>query len=387
MFLIEGLEGKSKGKSIIYTGDVRIERWWIENLKRETGLMRYFPHGNMGDILDCIYLDTSFASEKDVYRDFPSKRDGIMEVMRKVKEVDVLSEGTAIFYFNTWTFGYEEVWIALAAWLDTKIHVDGYRWKLYKSLGEGEGRDISEDAPISGFKEGNRWHDGCITRETGKGVRIHSCEKGMGCDILKSGQLIFDIKICEYNANIFTTENVIQITPIVTRYKGVEYSEIEIGGGHGDLNQVHELELLDLATLGALEDLCQSRLKDRPDVMKRVTKWLEASVDRAGQNIRLDTEAFYNTLGDDAGIDALENISIERLIEAIDQMTREKKVKDDKPSKYIVSSFISVDLTIYSLTKNDRHFPFLVIRPCPNKECSSNFSDQGQCIQTLMSLV
>jgi len=55
--------------------------------------------------LDNIYLDTTFASGVALDMEFPTKADGIAELLRKV---DKYSEQTT-FYLDSWTFGYEEV--------------------------------------------------------------------------------------------------------------------------------------------------------------------------------------------------------------------------------------------------------------------------------------
>ena len=67
--------------------------------------------------LDRIYLDTSFASESNIYAKFPSKAEGIRELTEKVQKYPA---GT-VFYVRTWTFGYEEVWLALARALDAQV--------------------------------------------------------------------------------------------------------------------------------------------------------------------------------------------------------------------------------------------------------------------------
>jgi hypothetical protein len=67
--------------------------------------------------LEKLYLDTTFASKKNPVREFPSKAQGLAELLRKV---EAYSSDT-VFYFRAWTFGYEDVWIALAAALNTKV--------------------------------------------------------------------------------------------------------------------------------------------------------------------------------------------------------------------------------------------------------------------------
>lgn len=72
----------------------------------------------MGDRrLDKIYLDTTFAEKSDPYRAFPSKAEGLKELL---SEVGKYPEDT-VFHFNSWTLGYEDVWIALAALLGSQV--------------------------------------------------------------------------------------------------------------------------------------------------------------------------------------------------------------------------------------------------------------------------
>lgn len=69
--------------------------------------------------LDKLYLDTTFAraGNANPFREFPTKAEGLAELLQKI---EAYSDDT-IFYFRSWTFGYEEVWLALAAALNTKV--------------------------------------------------------------------------------------------------------------------------------------------------------------------------------------------------------------------------------------------------------------------------
>jgi hypothetical protein len=67
--------------------------------------------------LDKLYLDTTFARAANMFREFPSKAVGLSELLRKV---EAYPEDT-VFYFRAWTFGYEDVWMALSAALNTKV--------------------------------------------------------------------------------------------------------------------------------------------------------------------------------------------------------------------------------------------------------------------------
>ena len=109
MFLIE-----DESRAILYTGDIRSERWWVNTLTRNPVVV---PYTSGLRCLDRVYLDTTFAANQSLYRDFPSKAEGLKELLAKVK---AYPSGT-IFHLNAWTFGYEEVWIALAAALNSQV--------------------------------------------------------------------------------------------------------------------------------------------------------------------------------------------------------------------------------------------------------------------------
>lgn len=178
MFLIEG-----DGKAVLYTGDVRSELWWVNNLTRQPSLLPYVASANSLKKLDCIYLDTTFVvtGREDPYAKFPSKADGLQELLQKVSQYP----DDTLFYLDAWTFGYEDVWTALSAFLGSPIHVCDYRYGLYRALSNGVEPKAPEAAKLMGFSFGNRWQDGCLT--TKKACRIHSCEQGTGCDIWSKG--------------------------------------------------------------------------------------------------------------------------------------------------------------------------------------------------------
>lgn len=90
------------------------EGWWVNSLIRHPILIPY-TLGNKQ--LDKLYLDTTFASASNIYREFPSKAEGQAELLRKI---DMYPDDT-VFYFRAWTFGYEEVWMALSAALNAKV--------------------------------------------------------------------------------------------------------------------------------------------------------------------------------------------------------------------------------------------------------------------------
>ncbi|KAI9660024.1 MAG: hypothetical protein M1821_001376 [Bathelium mastoideum] len=250
MFLIEG-----DGKSILYTGDIRAEAWWVEAISRHASMI---PYTNQLATLDRIYLDTTFAAKEQRFARFPSKRDGIVELLAKVKNYP---EDT-IFHFDPWTFGYEDVWIALSAALGTKIHVDRYRYELYMSL---EPADGSRDAaPLRGFRVGHEHHDGCLTPDAS--CHIHSCERGTRCRTLENQR------------------NIVHIVPIVSRSSdGTEINEKGAGGGMGDLKQEHGLEV-DPASVERFMTICKKKTQD-PSTLVKVHQLLQSTMpDSAGDS-------------------------------------------------------------------------------------------------------
>lgn len=268
MFLIEG-----GGKAVLYTGDIRAEEWWVNSLIQNPVLLPY----TLGkQKLDCMYLDTTFATKREPYRQFPSKAQGIQELLSKVSDY---SDDT-IFYFHSWTFGYENVWIALAAFMGSRIHLDDYRANIYGSLStldklqlreagldvsvcnktlQESGLEIREAPALCGFKNGNHIQPGCLTSQ--EDVRIHSCERGMGCSVLDRD----------------TSAKIVHIIPIVTRANGEEIAELGTGGGKGDLDQKEELESGGMGDVKKLMELCAASINDE-QLLAKVTTLLQQSL-------------------------------------------------------------------------------------------------------------
>jgi len=178
-FLIEG-----NGKAILYTGDVRSEDWWVRSLCRHPSIIPYVPStGTMRapvKLLHCIYLDTTFAVKDDMYKYFPTKAEGLSEMLHAVARYP---KGT-LFYFDSWTFGYEDVWLALSARLGNSIHLDDYRYKLYLALAQGPEPRAPEAARMIGYHCGNHFMPGSLTPHQSQ---VHSCEQGTGCEIWQQG--------------------------------------------------------------------------------------------------------------------------------------------------------------------------------------------------------
>lgn len=235
------------GKAVLYTGDIRSEPWFVSSITRNPAIIEYSSGIRT---LDTIYLDTSFTDNVP----FQTKADGIQELLHKVIEYP----SDTVFHFQAWTYGYEEVWIALAKALqsrvsihwnprarrrrltESQIHVDDYKLRIYQSLQTRQLSDdrgptihLSPEAPaLVGFLCGNQPHPGYLTSDTN--VRLHSCEKGNMCAVAQG-------------------QSVVRIQPIVAHLPtGGDIAEAGVGGGGDDLEREAELDLL---SNGELQEL------------------------------------------------------------------------------------------------------------------------------------
>lgn len=258
MFLIE-----DPRDAILYTGDIRAEVWWVNSLVRNPIILPY----TIGiKRLNKIYLDTTFAIDDERYRRFQSKAAGIKELLDKVARYPPHT----VFHFHAWTFGYEDVWIALSSALHTQIHVDDYKRRLYGSLvPEYPSQYQQHEGPaLVGFTIGNHFQRGCLTKDNS--VRLHSCEHGTGCPSSSSSGTVY-------------------ITPVTNSGgNGEVLSEKGAGGGGGDLLQTHGyVELSDQTLTSMLIDLCEERIED-PTTRSRLRDIITQALGNEDQVISLD---------------------------------------------------------------------------------------------------
>ncbi|KAI1499947.1 beta-lactamase-like protein [Biscogniauxia marginata] len=238
------------GRAVLYTGDIRCEPLFVSNIARNPSIIEYLSRLK---IIDRIYLDTSMLENVNVQ----TKEDGLAELLRKVAKYP----SDTIFHFHAWTFGYEDIWIALSKVLKSKIHVDKYKFDIYKSLTTkptdqrfASQTHLAKEAPyLAGFTCGNSQHAGCLTLE--ENVRIHSCEKGMGCSVTENKPIVW-------------------IKPIVAHLKnGQDMVEVGIGGGGGDLTEKVSLAAEDIIELlpliAASETVPEDRRKDMLLILKK----------------------------------------------------------------------------------------------------------------------
>lgn len=236
MFLIQG-----DAKAIVYTGDIRAEPWWVNSIVQNPVL---FPFTCGLKRLDCIYLDTTFATHEEPYREFPSQAEGLKELLERVNQCSP----DTVFYFRAWTLGYENVWIALSTYLQSRVHVNRYQLRIFQD------EDGDENSALTGFTVGNSRHPGCLTLDST--ARIHSCEPGLSC-----------------HSEIKKNKNVVWISPIISRLDdGTEIRELGAGGGWRDLYPTAQVKLEDTATLEQLLNLSAS-LADEEATQSKFDDW------------------------------------------------------------------------------------------------------------------
>ncbi|RKK17651.1 hypothetical protein BFJ66_g2568 [Fusarium oxysporum f. sp. cepae] len=259
MFLVEG-----DNKAILYTGDIRSEPWFVNAISRNPNLIEYTSGIKT---LDKIYLDTSFTENVP----FQTKAQGIAELLRKVSQYP----SDTIFHLQAWTYGYEDVWLALSKALKSKIHVDDYKLRIYGSLKSNTpdsrfdtDTHLTPESPaLTGHMCGNMPHPGCLTSDVN--VRLHSCEKGNLCEVAQR-------------------PTTISIQPIVAHLPtGEDLAEVGVGGGGDDLQREAELEFLDQASLATLFNTFLSSSIASTDMSDILEGTLEKIVS-TGRNIPLD---------------------------------------------------------------------------------------------------
>lgn len=305
MFLIEG-----DGRAVLYTGDIRAEPWWVNSIVRHPTLI---PYTSGQKSLDCLYLDTTFASHRDIYREFPTKAEGLAELLKKLSKCSADS----MFYFRAWTLGYEDVWIAMSSFLNSRVHVDRYQLQLFQAVNQ-DGLASEPGLALAGFRVGNSDQPGCLT--TDAEVKIHSCEPGMPC-----------------HAGISKNKQVVWITPIISRTSdGTEIAEVGAGGGKGDSYQCRELDISNDTMFEALK-LLVSTLTDNQDAATRLEKLMQTV--RSHQDHRI--------IFDSLGTDAESELSLKDFVKIV--------VADDKTT---LTPATATEPKALQQTSNTIHFPY-----------------------------
>ncbi|KAG6909517.1 hypothetical protein DXG01_017074 [Tephrocybe rancida] len=182
MFLIEGSEG-----AILHTGDFRAEPWFLESITRNPFLRPYLAH--RGDstntkTLKAIYLDTASVLSTLSVPTKNSATSGLIELMGRFPD-------TTYFYLNTWTWGYEDVLKAVSLRFNSPIHVDRYKYSIYKRTSDLFLASIITQDPSC--------------------TRFHACERFHRCEFVAVDD---SPEESQYNTTSYLGKRVVYVNPV-----------------------------------------------------------------------------------------------------------------------------------------------------------------------------
>ncbi|KAL6308244.1 hypothetical protein BKA93DRAFT_868915 [Sparassis latifolia] len=171
MYLVEGAKG-----AVLHTGDFRAEPWFLESLSKNPYIQQYIAaspsslplrpyengklneYGHLGVVktLEAIYLDTACLLGT---LNIPTKDEatsGLVSLMS-------IFPPTTLFFINAWTWGYEDIFKAVARTFRSKIHVDRYKFSIYRHT------------------TGDPFLRSILTQD-GASTRFHACERFSRCE-------------------------------------------------------------------------------------------------------------------------------------------------------------------------------------------------------------
>jgi DNA cross-link repair 1C protein len=104
-------------------------------------------------------------------------------------------------------------------------------------------------------------------------------------------------------------------------------AELGAGGGKGDLDQQHELEVGDVGTLGMLMSLCATKMQDQPQRLSGVLQMLASFMQDPVRTIALDSTMLHpeatGLIPEDMA--ELEQLPIDSLIPALASLAAKAK--------------------------------------------------------------
>lgn len=174
-FLIESTQ-----HAVLYTGDIRAEPFLINRLRHNPVLEPYMASSRSRRTLDEIYLDTAAVMTRSKIL---SKSEGVEEV---IKLIDMFPSETR-FFFNCWTWGYEELLRSVAQRYKCKIHVDEYKQRIFSketvSDHDADNSSVPKECPVLAD----------IGTSSCQTTRFHACERRWKCPLTRGdGQGCFE---------------------------------------------------------------------------------------------------------------------------------------------------------------------------------------------------
>lgn len=115
MFLIEG----ELGGSVLCTGDLRAEKWWIDSLD---SLPQLAPYLEGFKTLDNIYLDTTFGYRGEPYIEMPPNNRGIYTAIGLLKNYP-MDDPEICFRFRNTVLGFDQAWAFIVSYFGASLEV------------------------------------------------------------------------------------------------------------------------------------------------------------------------------------------------------------------------------------------------------------------------
>ncbi|KAJ3175041.1 hypothetical protein HK101_010764, partial [Irineochytrium annulatum] len=153
-FLFESDSDEGNATRVLYTGDLRAEPRWREEL-RECPVMR--TSTGKPKFLNRLYLDTTAINSRPDSPPSPSKSTCIAEIIKLVAryiptpgkpQTSHTAAPRYLIHLQSRCLGYEEIWFAVARHFRQKIHVCSYWSAIHRSYARRHGfpRLTSEEA-------------------------------------------------------------------------------------------------------------------------------------------------------------------------------------------------------------------------------------------------
>ena len=108
----------------------------------------------------------------------------------------------------------------------------------------------------------------------------------------------------------------------------MDMAELGAGGGQGDLDQRHELEVGDTSLVGQLIALCATKLQGQPQVHASVMEMLTSIINGQVQSISLDGLGLTDDAGAEDDFVSVDELPLERLVPALAKLVARSKQKD-----------------------------------------------------------
>lgn len=111
----------------------------------------------------------------------------------------------------------------------------------------------------------------------------------------------------------------------------MEMAELGAGGGQGDLDQRHELELGDDATTRQLIALCRQKLSDQNQILEATVRLLESLSSNLVAAIPLDASALHTeATQEQAALADFDELPLEALVPAVVNFVRRKRERSQQ---------------------------------------------------------